>query len=228
MHSAYQQRTSHFEPETETLIFYNSNIKTFTYKVGCPEAHDDPERNIAELRKFHSSQMPVFKHLLDDLKQLQDEFKEQTKLNSEQQEIITALVFRHLLENLPPEQTKSGNKDSTHRWREFWEDAARHELRNPNPNHLLHGLMPPDAITKQHGDFSDGKKGLTFRTGRDLFGTLSSNIHKYKGGRREGYDIVRKDQWGVETREILVRLIPEKFDGVGEVEWGEERKRYHQ
>ena len=219
LHSGYKRGIWRLGPGSTPQIPYNSNIKDFTYKVGCPEAHQEPERNIAELRKFHSSQTPFFR-------QLQDDLKEQIQLNNQQQEIITALVFRHLLESLPPEHTRSGATDATARWREFWEDAVRHELRNPNEDHPLHELMPLSALTNT-GTFSDGMKGLTFRTGRDLFGTLSTNIHKYKGGGRKGYNIVRNDQWGSQVRDILTRLIPKEFDNsTGEVNWEDERKRY--
>lgn len=44
--------------------------------------------------------MPFFQKLQDDL-------EAQIKLNAEQQEIITALVFRHLIEHLPPNLYKN-------------------------------------------------------------------------------------------------------------------------
>ena len=135
-------------PKHQGLKTYYKNIKSFTYKLGCPEVgeevlsgpsscqykkarfpnrrnslvfkyssltlsetlklthyslnlqtHDDPLRNIAEMRKFHATQMPFFHRL-------QDQLQDQIKKNNEQQEIITALVFRHLLEHLPPAQTR--------------------------------------------------------------------------------------------------------------------------
>lgn len=59
-----------------------------------------------------------------------------------------------------------------------------------------------------------------------LFSTLSDNIHNYKGGGRNGYDIVRSDQWGHSVRKILTALIPTKFNTEGEVDWDQERQRY--
>jgi hypothetical protein len=217
MRGDYAAGMSNPSPRSKTLVAYNSNVKSFTYRVGCPEVHEDLEHNIAELRKFHATQMPFFTKLQGDL-------QAQIKLNNEQQEIVTALMFRHLLENLPPKQTRAGNTKSTPRWCEFWEDAAKKELRGPSKDHPLHGLMHRDAITTS-GAFRDGEKGHPGRTGRDLYGTLSENIHKYKGGRRNGY-VVRSDQWGEAVRKILRALIPKEFEEDGAVDWEKERKRY--
>jgi len=217
MRREYTGLISNSSSPSKALVAYNSNVKRLTYKIGCAEAHQDPERNIAELRKFHATQMPFFA-------KLQDDFQAQIKENNEQKEIITALVFRHLLENLPPSQTRSGDTNSTPRRREFWGNAARKELGNQHPDHPLHGLMPPNAITST-GVFSAGKTGHSFRTGSDLHGTLSENIHSYKSGGRNEYG-VKSDQWGLSIRKVLNALIPKEFDADGEVKWDEERKRY--
>ena len=125
------QDLSRKEPSSKSD--YDICMKKFTYAVGCPEAHDDPEPNIAELRKFHATRMPFFQKLQDDL-------KAQIKINAEQQEIITALVFRHLIEHLPPNPYKN-RTNATDRWLEFWKDAVIHEFDHHPENHPLKGLV---------------------------------------------------------------------------------------
>lgn len=83
-----------------TARVYDSNIKSFAYKVGCPEAHEGFQCNIAELWKFNATQMPIFQ-------KLQDELQAKIKENNEQREIITGLVLRHLIEHLPSNPCKN-------------------------------------------------------------------------------------------------------------------------
>ena len=199
------------------MVYYKFSLRQFTKSVGCPKAHDEPEHNISELRRFNSAQMPFFAKIQSDL-------QAQIQENNNQKEIITALTFRHLLEKLPHDKTRGGETTSTARWREFWEDAARKMIGNPHSNHPLQGVIPLNALTKKD-IFSPGEKGHLFRTGCDLYGTLSKNIHGYKGGGRNGYD-VRDDQWGLAIRQILKALIPKEFDPDGEVDWDKERARY--
>lgn len=238
--------------ESSALITYGTNIKNFTYEVGCPEAHEGPLRNVAELRKCHATQMPFFQKLQTDL-------QAQIKLNNEQREIITALEFRHLIEHLPPNPYKD-KINATDRWLAFWEDAVRTEYLPPTPtDHPLKGLVnekvfPPlsgplvESSTKQpvtrnstgqpvDRDFikgtinEGGEKAQMYRLGKELFGIMSKNIHAYetKGKGKEGYGI-GSDHWGKAVRDILKRLVPVEYDRDDDnndvVNWERERKRY--
>ena len=234
--------------QTSALITYDTNIKTFTYEVGCPEAHKEPHRNVAELRKFHANQMPFFQKLQDDL-------QAQIKVNNKQQEIITALVFRHLIEHLPPNPYKR-KTNATDRWLAFWEDAVRTEYVRPT-DHPLKGLVnekvfPPlsdplvEFSTKQpvtrnstgrsvDRDFIKGtidevgEKAQMYRFGKELFGIMSKNIHAYETKGKEGYKI-GSDHWGKGVRDILERLVPIEYDRDDDnndvVNWERERSRY--
>ncbi|KAL9037364.1 MAG: hypothetical protein Q9214_005736 [Letrouitia sp. 1 TL-2023] len=223
MSEEYNRATAGKPLEYEALEAYYGNIKNFTYKLGCPKAHDNPLRNIVEMRKLHATQMPFFQKLQDDL-------QDQIRRNNEQQEIITALVFRHLLEHLPPGKTEGGDRNTGPRWQKFWEEASRKELGNMkkqnNADHPMQGLMAKDAIDKGTNKFKDGAKGHLFRTGKILYSTLSDNIHNYKSDGKKGYNVVRSDQWGESVRKILTTLIPTNFNAEGEVEWDKERQRY--
>jgi hypothetical protein len=227
---------------------YYSNIKKFALKVGCPEAHEDAERNIAELRKFNATQMPFFQKLQDDL---QAKIKE----NNQQQEIITALVFRHLIEHLPPNPYRN-RTNATDRWLAFWEDAVKKEYNDPT-KHPLQGLVDEKIFPKlpaplvnpttnvpmtrgTTGKIVDrdtsataaiderGEKAQMYRLGKELFGILSKNIHAFEGKGKEGYQI-GSDHWGKAVRDILERLRPIEYDINGdtsEVNWTRERARY--
>ena len=124
---------------------------------------------------------------------------------------------------MPTNLYRKGDTNATPRWQEFLDDANRKELGNTKQNttdHPLQGLMVNDgkiifmlepiiakwplvnllkillAIDKGTNQFKDGAKGHLFRTGKDLFGTLSENIHHYKGGKEKGCEVIRSDQWG--------------------------------
>ena len=207
---------------------YKRNLRAFTYYVGCSTAHEEPEENLAELQLFYSTQMPFFKKLQDDL-------HTRIKLNGQQQEIITALVFRHLTEQLPPSPYK-GKTSSTDRWQEFWKDALIKENKDKHlgthPLTNLHKSLSGDrrvvdarnAITSTS---QEGAKGHLYRVGVELFSTLSTNIHKYNGGQgvNGGVYIVGDNQWGKTCRELLRTLVPIEIKN-GEVDWDAERKRY--
>jgi hypothetical protein len=216
---------------------YKDNLRPFTLHVGCPKAHDEPEDNIKELRLFHSTQMPFFQKLQDDL-------QNQIKINDKQQEIITALVFRHLMENLPkPYNAQDGGpRDSTGRWQLFWEDAIKKEnddkSKGTHPLTHLHNYISgePRVISNEKGKEGEiteesikGGKGQVFKAGHDLYSMLSTSIHKYKcGGECSATAYaVRDDQWWETCRELFRALAPdEKNIKDGEVDWEAERERY--
>lgn len=210
---------------------YKDNIRAFTLHVGCPVAHDEPEENIKELRLFHAKQMPFFQKLQDDL-------QNQININSKQQEIITALSFRHLIEQLPEPRTRKeygSSTKSTPRWHQFWDDAIKKEKeyilqgKGTHPLTALHNYMSGNQrMISDKGEVMEGPKknqpGQLYRYGRDLFATLSTSVHKYKEGGKDAYT-VRDDQWGEVCRQLLHALKPVSYTDE-EVDWEVERKRY--
>lgn len=98
--------------------------------------------------------MPFFQKLQDDL-------EAQIKLNAERQEIITALVFRHLIEHLPPNPYKN-TTNATDRWLEFWKDAVIHEFGHPEE---AAALASPQACLEDFPLCSRVVKALLFDNG---------------------------------------------------------------
>ncbi|KAH7086249.1 hypothetical protein FB567DRAFT_603108 [Paraphoma chrysanthemicola] len=182
-----------------------ANLRDFAHYIGCPKAYDAPKGTIAAMRLFNSTQMPFFQKLQNDL-------EDQKRINNKQQEIITALVFRHLTESLPPQPYK-GHTDSTKRWQVFWTDAIKKESQdkalNTHPlTHVHNYFSGTKRVVGASGQGTDksqeGMKGNLYRAGEELFGTLSTNIHKYgKGG---------------------IKTLPVHFKD-GEVDWDMDRTR---
>lgn len=192
---------------------YKSNLKAFVHHMGCARAHDDPEENISELRLFLSNSMPF-------IAQLQKDLQEQIEINKKQQEMITALTFRHLLEHLPP--STYTQKDASANWKKFWMDMVMKELENKRNNpravsgHPLEGLVtdwrimnpiPRVAASTITHTTALGMKGNVWRAGDELYATLSTNIHKYMGA-----FVVRDDQFGRMNRDIMNALLRINFD----------------
>lgn len=104
---------------------YAQMIKAFVRKVGCATYHEKPEKNIAELRLFHSTTIGYFSELQARY------FKTELKLKQLRRQ-ITALEFRHLMEHLPDPDL---DPHAGPRWTKFWDkalkdEAASHEARN--------------------------------------------------------------------------------------------------
>lgn len=191
-----------FDRESPSIRVYGSNIKSFACKVGYPVAHEDFQRNTAGLRKFHATQMPFFHKLQDDL---------QAKIK-ENNEIITALEFRHLIEHLPSNPYKEKTSASD-RWLAFWEDVVRNEHDHPT-DHTLKGLVNEKVFPHSSGqhntkgsneqpitrDFKGtidekAEKALMYRLGNELFGILNKNVHAFEGKGKDEYK-VGSDHWG--------------------------------
>lgn len=192
--------------------------------------------------------MPFFHKLQTDL-------QAQIKLNNEQREVITGLVFRHLVEHLPPNPYKN-KTNATDRWLAFWEDAVRTEYVR-SEDHPLKGLVKEkvfpllsdplvESSSKQpftrnstgqsvDRDFVKGtidevgEKAQMYRLGKELFGIMSKNVHAYTTNGKEGYKI-GSDHWGKGVRDILERLVPVEYDRDDDnndvVNWERERLRY--
>jgi hypothetical protein len=211
---------------SEELSYFNRSIRGLANHVGCPKSHAEFARlNLQELRRFNSTQVPF-------LAKLQNDLRDEMALTAKQQEIITALVFRHLLENLPDPALYKG--EATDRWKKFWKANVINEINQRNSttsgHHPLGSLaMDPKIVDSSAGDITPtsttGKKGVPYKIGSELYGLLSTNIHEYRANARENYQ-VRNDQWGESIRKILKALAPQNFDPDGEVDWAAERARY--
>jgi hypothetical protein len=126
-------------------------------------------------------------------------------------------MFRHLLENLPPHPKK--RMEYSNDWSNFWTTAVQAARASTNDKHPLTGLI------NRFGT-SPGIEEIQ-KVGGDLYGTLSTNIHHFRG---DGIYDVKQDQWDVLPGEILRAIIPQKLPehAVGDmgVDWEQERERF--
>ncbi|TKA36000.1 hypothetical protein B0A54_12224 [Friedmanniomyces endolithicus] len=214
---------------------YKRNVKAFTYHVGCPNAHEEPASNIAEMRRFHATQMPFFNKLQQDL-------AEQVKRNEYQQQIITHLLFRHLLEHLP---LRTHPTNASENWMTFWKDACKkasdlsttdHPLKQlldltPGSDHMFNTLSQVTNVRNQIAQWT--KQGASYELGCGLYNITSKNIHNYAGD-MDGYESAFKaggHPWPKPLDDMLEALIPINFHpnnhaSAGEVDWDKERARY--
>jgi len=242
--AAIQNCLDVFIPRHDRVRIFNSQLKAFTHHVGCPKAYEEPEMNLAELRLFNATRMPFFQKLQNDL-------QAQIALNKKQQEIITALVFRHLAEHLPPRTRTNASlprydsRNSTDNWQKFWKEAIIEENNgyriSPGEVHPLTNLQdmfagsrgvvvtPPAPRSTVPGlptitdESKKGLKGNGYRSGDELYAELSTSIHQYRLLSPDIYEVVG-DQWGERTRNVLRALKPRMVDG--KPNWDEEYKRY--
>jgi hypothetical protein len=190
---------------------FSQKVRSFVRFVGCANIHADPEAHIAELHLFYSTTIDFFARL-------QDKYVEKELENKRLRHYISALEFRFLLEKLtsscPP--GKYSDKNSGPRWQLFWKEALekkydQHVQQVPGaPEHALKAIIDAhnprrgriDQVTGAKIISSNGQPGQVFRTGRDLYGTLSDEIHHCEG--RE-YDVGYDDDW----TKLVVDTIPD-------------------
>lgn len=167
-----------------------------------------------------------------DLDRVQRFLHEQAAVIQRQEQVITALRFRHLLENLPGEGC-TGNT-STARWREFWNRAVRtawESRGDPTPRSPLDKLLREQfaklektaKLKTEQEQLAKVLEWVTAKRAGSLYGILSQVIHGYQDGRF----IVNPQSYSPDDIAILEALIPE--DGNiedGEVVWERERERY--
>lgn len=211
-------------------VDYSRKVRSFVHQVGCANIHDKPEENIAELRLFYSTTIGYFAKLQDQYLKKQLEVKKLRHL-------ITALEFRHIVENLtPPRQPGTHWSNSAYgpRWEKFWEEALEHEYAqfgtqnqwasdHPLKN-ILAARNPKRGSVDNTGARKinkEGKNGQVYWTGKHLHGTLSDEIHHF----RQGFMVEEDDGWTKLVTDVLRTLQPKNFKD-GEVDWVAERNRY--
>lgn len=126
-----------------------------------------------------------------------------------QQQVITSLIFRSLMEQIPP--VGMDKKSATSRWQGFWDKAVKvAEAKDDerNPEHPLRGILTPQLKNR----------------GREMYGTLSFGIHNY----RDCAFFVDSTTFTALDSKILKALTPAgtSINEDGTVDWVAERKRY--
>ncbi|KFG78033.1 hypothetical protein MANI_026525 [Metarhizium anisopliae] len=126
-----------------------------------------------------------------------------------QQQVITSLIFRSLMEQIPP--VGMDKKSATSRWQGFWDKAVKvAEAMDDerSPEHPLRGILTPQLKNR----------------GREMYGTLSFGIHNY----RDCAFFVDSTTFTALDSKILKALTPAgtSINEDGTVDWVAERKRY--
>ena len=163
-----------------------------------------------------------------NLLQLQGFIQKQNITIQRQEQVITALRFRNLMEHLP------GPKDNlketgTARWKRFWTESLESTLENRTGP--LFKLMEESLsyVDKQkNGSWGDKLKWLCknapeTKRANALYGMLSSVIHNYKDGEFE----INELTYHPDDIAILKCFIPDPdYIEKGEVKWDEMREEY--
>jgi hypothetical protein len=156
----------------------------------------------------------------------------------EQQQAITALQFRHLLEHIPRPETGS---TATDRWNKFWTEAVT-KAYNEHKTLTSHKPRPLTGLLQPLFDKADRRRGpggtsvtqaerihwLVHNTGASqralaLYSTLSDVIHHY----RSGEFLANPLNWSPDDARLLNALAPEATNFIdGTVAWDKERDRY--
>lgn len=164
-----------------------------------------------------------------DLDRSQRLLHEQTVIIQRQEQVITALRFRHLLDNLPGEGC-TGNT-ATAKWVNFWQDAVRTAWENrkdTSPSSPLDKLLRAQFVKvkkkSEKEQLANVLDWVTVKRAGGLYSILSQVIHGYQDGQ---FQIVNRQSYSPDEIAILEALIPAE----GNIEDGEvvrerERERY--
>ncbi|KAF1851792.1 uncharacterized protein K460DRAFT_401803 [Cucurbitaria berberidis CBS 394.84] len=189
-------------------------VSQFCNYFGCHNssaiyANVDNLQQLARSRRSHQEA-----YLLSRVEQLTQENTRLKSQKTQHSQIITSIIYRHALEQLcanthVPYPKNPGRPNTTERWQQFWDNASRSGTRS-SPLATLRN--DPQLIWAQVRD-----------AGRNLFGTLSANIHQYNEHEYE-FDI---GEWAnaIIVGKVLQAIKPNLQPGAG-VDWKTEQGRY--
>lgn len=156
----------------------------------------------------------LMKHciLYEETDNLRKEYRLLLETLGKQEKIINTLSYRHIMEHLA--QDANGKA-----WETFWKkayDEAKHS-KTSNPSH---------PVVKVFQALSGTADVAILDTGRYLYNSLSTNIHKF-----DNATVLDSGRWDAITKTILEALQPtkKKFNvetGIEEWDWALERKKY--
>ncbi|CZR66540.1 uncharacterized protein PAC_16441 [Phialocephala subalpina] len=187
------------QPNSSTWRTLSKNVQTFCRVVGHIIPVENPLQNSTKLLRHVQNQC------------------------WEQQEVITALSFRHLLENLPVPPQLPPNSDPkdwpTHT--KLWKDCWREIWRNAKDDQIK-GVRTP--MTQLRHDFR-GELDDVNRAGLRMYKTLSDTVHKYCAKNVALSQVNYRDK-AIESQ-ILKTLMPEhEFAKELDIDKERDRLRY--
>ncbi|KAL9609957.1 MAG: hypothetical protein Q9167_005309 [Letrouitia subvulpina] len=212
---------------------FQKNLRNFVGLVGSKKGSLNVDKNLQILQDINESRMRYVATMQQTIQQL-------NKTVSEQQQVITALKFRYLLENLPGPAYAADDKLGE-RWKKFWGDIATY-YRKRNEDAKQAVIQDSGAVEGEEAldstNFKDnhtsvapaldrlfeGRRESKYGSkGRDLYSDLSEIIHRYKGNTYEIPELL----FDPITSDILRALTPNQKEN-GNVEWSKEPLRYSQ
>lgn len=196
-----------------------------------------------ELRKYGAEKREQFEPLYLKIQDLNDTVESQKQM-------ITALVYRHLIEHLPDRahynrEKKKDKLSEAEYWKLVWEDMVKQELCHMIEDDIepKRNAVPRDLTTMFEYSFRAWRGGHktetsippgtyknwpNYQRGEALYGELSNNIHLYQGRQETTYNI-HESNWSITDRTILSSLKPKTWPsapaGDGTVNWSAERKK---
>ncbi|KAM3067057.1 hypothetical protein ACMFMG_011730 [Clarireedia jacksonii] len=198
-------------------------VQKFCQLAGYTQQEWNPFININALRASTIPGRSIAREdmLVGDINALKKKISElETKLN-QQDRIITAITYRHVLEYLSGPSLPGKNSAD---WKKFFNAAyAKAKTLGASGTHPLSAVikqmqaMPKTFVDK---DIQD--------SGENMYKTLSGEIHHFSGDYNCGmFDLV-PGQWGPIPSAILNALRPEKVNvnPRGEIDWNAEKARY--
>lgn len=196
-------------------------------KMPEPQISASPPAICNALQAVVDGQGPVVNRMLALL-------EERHNIIHQQQQIITALQFRHLLENISP-----GTGSATDRWQDFWTRAVQkaydEAIATPpgppagTPASPLAVLLTDELVNKaKRQTQTDPVQFLVEHnrfcpTARALYGNLSGSIHQY--ATEQFY--VNPQNFSSHDARLMECLMPVEANlEDGYVNWDKERKRF--
>ncbi|KAI1171963.1 hypothetical protein F4777DRAFT_563685 [Nemania sp. FL0916] len=168
-----------------------------------------------------------------DLIQLQTFIQAQSITIQRQEQVITALRFRYLMEHLP-DRTINPHMKESERWREFWKNAIK----------SAYGTGKGPLVKLMEGSFNEVEKKFPGENEKDfnkrvewlqnaasksqrafaLYGVLSEVIHNYN----DGEFTINPLTYSPDDTAILRCLMPDPIHlEKGEVSWTFLRRQYY-
>jgi len=146
-------------PQTSDWLVLCTNISLFCLLAGGSHSVSDPLENISELRRQISvKEARNMIPLLNEISVLKEEKREQ-------ESVIIALTFRHMIEQMSADCTGAS---ATLRWADLWKRSWGNAMKLGSP---LSKLWNENSYIKDQAPIKD--------LGARMFSTLSGDIHKF-------------------------------------------------
>jgi hypothetical protein len=188
-------------------VVFAKRLEQLCLTVGVPEISVNPRANIIALRKFFSTRSQTSMGREGALQLQVDNLTERTRW---QGRVITNLMYRQLMQNLP-ETRASTNESARQCWLSFLEQAVDMAQQEQSAAHPLANIVSSTSSDYQQ----------VLQTGQQLYDSIETNIRASNIEYRPA-----NDQWDAAPLALLQALRPVSYLSNGEVHWAAERQRF--